>query len=100
VEPSVEPDRPLRRLLAAAEDASPVAAVEAVTRQLGVALCASSVSLLIADLSRRALVRDGERRTRQRPADGARRGDGERTTVLPCRCTCPEVRWALRRARS
>ena len=47
----------VRRLLDAAEDASPVSAVEAVTRELGVALGATSVSLLIADLSGRALVR-------------------------------------------
>jgi serine phosphatase RsbU (regulator of sigma subunit) len=48
---------PLGRVLAAAEDASPVESVEAVTRELGEALHASSVSFLIADLSGRALVR-------------------------------------------
>jgi serine phosphatase RsbU (regulator of sigma subunit) len=44
-------------MLAAAENAAPVDAVEAVTRELGVALGARSVSFLIADLSGRALVR-------------------------------------------
>ncbi|UWZ59726.1 serine/threonine-protein phosphatase [Dactylosporangium aurantiacum] len=44
-------------MLAAAEDASPVDAVEAVTRELGRALHARSVSFLIADLGGRALVR-------------------------------------------
>lgn len=44
-------------LLQAAEAASPVDAVEAVTRELGLALDATSVSFLIADLSGRALVR-------------------------------------------
>jgi len=77
------PDGSLRRLLDAAEDASPVSAVEAVTRELGTALAATSVSFLIADLSGRALVRlahvarDGAR------ADGVRRDDQERATVLP-----------------
>jgi serine phosphatase RsbU (regulator of sigma subunit) len=44
-------------ILTAVEDASPVQAVEAVTRELGAALNARSVSFLIADLSGRALVR-------------------------------------------
>jgi serine phosphatase RsbU (regulator of sigma subunit) len=43
--------------LEAAEEASPVEAVETVTRQLGIALGAVKVSFLIADLSGRALVR-------------------------------------------
>jgi serine phosphatase RsbU (regulator of sigma subunit) len=43
--------------LDAAEAASPVEAVETVTRELGVALGATRVSFLIADLSGRALVR-------------------------------------------
>ena len=42
---------------AAAEAASPVEAVEAVTRELGQVLGATKVSFLIADLSGRALVR-------------------------------------------
>lgn len=68
-------------MLAAAEDASPVEAVEAVTRELGAALAARAVSFLIADLSGRALVRlahvpfDG--------AGGARRDGDEVATVLP-----------------
>ena len=44
-------------MLNAAENASPVEAVEAVTRELGTALRARTVSFLIADLSGRALVR-------------------------------------------
>ncbi len=44
-------------MLDTAEAASPVDAVEAVTRELGVALGAVTVSFLIADLSGRALVR-------------------------------------------
>ncbi|MET8088670.1 PP2C family protein-serine/threonine phosphatase [Micromonospora sp. NPDC005220] len=49
--------RVLAGVLDAAEAASPVEAVEAVTREVGVALGASAVSFLIADLSGRALVR-------------------------------------------
>ncbi len=44
-------------VLAAAEAASPVQAVEAVTRELGLALGANWASFLIADLSGRAVVR-------------------------------------------
>ena len=44
-------------MLDEAEAASPVEAVEAVTRELGAALGASTVSFLIADLSGRAVVR-------------------------------------------
>ena len=47
----------MNRTLAAAENASPVQAVESVTRRVGEALSASAVSFLIADLSGRALVR-------------------------------------------
>ena len=47
----------LSRALDAAEDASPVDAVEAVTHELGLSLGATTVSFLIADLSGRALVR-------------------------------------------
>jgi serine phosphatase RsbU (regulator of sigma subunit) len=47
----------LAAVLNAAEDASPVDAVEAVTRVVGKALKARTVSFLIADLSGRALVR-------------------------------------------
>jgi hypothetical protein len=55
MEPSV--DVALSGMLAAAENAMPVQAVDAVTRELGVALHARSVSFLIADLGGRALVR-------------------------------------------
>ncbi|MEV8510670.1 serine/threonine-protein phosphatase, partial [Actinoplanes sp. NPDC051475] len=55
MDPTVEVS--LSRVLAAAEDATPVQAVEAVTRELGAALHARSVSFLVADLSGRALVR-------------------------------------------
>ena len=47
----------VRSVLDAAEAASPVESVEAVTRELGLALGASKVSFLIADLSGRAMVR-------------------------------------------
>ncbi|MBM0275421.1 PP2C family protein-serine/threonine phosphatase [Micromonospora tarensis] len=47
----------MAQMLDAAENASPVDAVEAVTRELGAALGARSVTFLIADLSGRALVR-------------------------------------------
>jgi serine phosphatase RsbU (regulator of sigma subunit) len=47
----------VRGMLDAVEDASPVEAVQAATRELGAALGASSVSFLIADLSGRALAR-------------------------------------------
>ena len=77
--------------LAAAEAASPVEAVEAVTRQLGLALGALSASFLIADLSGRALVRLAH--VRLETVDGVevstpiqrheRRTDEETATVLP-----------------
>ena len=47
----------LGSVLGAAEASSPVEAVEAVTRELGIALGATTVSFLIADISGRALVR-------------------------------------------
>ena len=50
-------DQPLRRVLDAAEDASPLEAVEAVTQALVQGLGASAAFFLIADLSGRALVR-------------------------------------------
>jgi len=79
------------RALAAAEAASPVEAVEAVTRELGLALGATKVSFLIADLSGRALVRlahvrlgtvDGVPDSPRLPQD-ERRADEESATVLP-----------------
>lgn len=77
------PERPLRRLLDAAEDASPVQAVEVVTRELGQALGATSVSFLIADLSGRALVRLAHVASDGAAGLGVRRDDEERATVLP-----------------
>ena len=71
----------LSGMLAAAENAAPVDAVEAVTRELGVALGAWSVSFLIADLSGRALVR-----LAHVPLEGGgpgRRDGDEVATVLP-----------------
>ncbi|MGI5211941.1 PP2C family protein-serine/threonine phosphatase [Plantactinospora sp. CA-290183] len=68
-------------MLEAAENASPVEAVEAVTRELGAALGAQAVAFLIADLSGRALVR-----LAHVPLHGAgqERRDGEEVaTVLP-----------------
>ncbi len=76
--------------LDAAESASPVEAVEAVTRELGKALGALNVSFLVADLSGRALVRLAH--VRLRTAEGAtvapfgpgeRRAAEESATVLP-----------------
>ncbi|MEU4689858.1 PP2C family protein-serine/threonine phosphatase [Actinoplanes sp. NPDC023714] len=77
--PSVE--AALSGMLAAAEDATPVNAVEAVTRELGEALGASSVSFLIADVSGRALVRLAYVPFGPR-GEGRRDGD-EVATVLP-----------------
>ena len=78
-------------VLDAAEAASPVEAVEAVTRELGVALGATAVSFLIADLSGRALVRlahvplMGPRQSNgDTPlAPGERRDGEESATALP-----------------
>ncbi|MGZ5415628.1 MAG: PP2C family protein-serine/threonine phosphatase [Nocardioides sp.] len=78
-------------VLHAAEAASPVEAVEAVTRELGRALGATRVSLLIADLSGRALVRlahlqgnDGDDTAGSAPlALHERRALEESATVLP-----------------
>ena len=83
--------RELGSVLAAAEAASPVEAVEAVTRELGVALGATKVSFLVADLSGRALVRLAH--VRLRDPEGAptstplgkdeRRAVEESATVMP-----------------
>ena len=78
-------------VLAAAEAASPVDAVEAVTRELGLALGARRVSFLIADLSGRALVRlahvrlatDEGVRIESPIAPGERRAAAESATVVP-----------------
>lgn len=81
--------RGLGSVIAAAEAASPVEAVEAVTRELGRALEASEVSFLIADLSGRALVRlahvplQPEGGSRPRLAQGERRDAEESATVVP-----------------
>ncbi|HEU0132351.1 MAG TPA: PP2C family protein-serine/threonine phosphatase [Mycobacteriales bacterium] len=73
----------LGRLLDTAEDAPPVQAVEAVTRELGRALGATSVSFLIADLSGRSLVRLAHLEPGG-GADGAGRQEGEESaTELP-----------------
>ncbi len=79
MDPSVEVT--LSGILAAAEDAAPVNAVEAVTRKMGATLHARAVSFLIADLSGRALVR-----LTHVPLDGAsdgRRDGDEVATVRP-----------------
>src|SRR3954451_22780862 len=81
----------LGNLLDAAEAASPVEAVESVTRVLGLALAATSVSFLIADLTGRGLVRlahvplaADEEKSREIPLRaGERRKAEERATVLP-----------------
>jgi serine phosphatase RsbU (regulator of sigma subunit) len=75
--------------MAAAEAASPVQSVEAVTRELCLALGASAVSFLIADLSGRALVRlahvrvQGEADSGNPPTPQERREAEESATVLP-----------------
>lgn len=78
------------RALDAAEAASPVEAVETVTRDLGVALGATRVSFLIADLSGRALVRLAHVQLSTAygsgsapPALAERRALEESATVLP-----------------
>lgn len=68
-------------MLGAAENASPVEAVEAVTRELGAALRARAVAFLIADLSGRALVRLAH--LPLHGADEGRRNGDEVATVLP-----------------
>jgi len=80
----------VHRALDAAEAASPVEAVESVTRELGVALGATKVSFLIADLSGRALVRlahvelsDDGPAISAPLAPGERRALEESATVLP-----------------
>jgi serine phosphatase RsbU (regulator of sigma subunit) len=80
----------VRSVLDAAEAASPVEAVEAVSRELGRAFDAVSVSFLIADLSGRALVRlahdplpDGPVGAHGSLGPGERREDDESATVLP-----------------
>lgn len=83
MEPTAGPNLRLRRLLDAAENASPVSSVEAVTRELGVALGATSVSFLIADLSGRALVRLSHVAPGDAVAERTRHDDREHATVLP-----------------
>ena len=68
-------------MLAAAEDATPVQAVEAVTRELGAALHARTVSFLIADLSGRALVRLAH--VPFGPVGDGRRDGNEVATLVP-----------------
>lgn len=78
-------------MLGAAEASSPVEALEAVTRELGLALGATTVSFLIADLSGRALVRlahvplhPAADSTEYDPLGrGERRDDEESATVMP-----------------
>lgn len=64
------------RALDAVEDASPAQAVAAVTRELGAALQAVSVSFLIADLSGRALLRLGHSHPGGEASGRAVHGDG------------------------
>ncbi len=83
----MESDRGLSAVasvLDAAEAASPVEAVEAVTRELGRALGATRVSFLIADLSGRALVRLAHVQLASAPlARDERRALEESATVFP-----------------
>ena len=82
-------DGGVSRLLQAAEDASPVQAVEAVTGELRAALGARAVSFLIADLSGRALVRLANATETDEPVPGnqregmVRRAEKESGEVLP-----------------
>jgi serine phosphatase RsbU (regulator of sigma subunit) len=69
-------------VLAAADAASPVEAVEAVATELGVAFGAEAVSFLIADLSGRALIRLAHVPLLAR-VGGERRDDGESAITLP-----------------
>ena len=68
----------LGSVIAAAEAASPVEAVESVTRELGRALEASEVSFLIVDLSGRALVRLAHVPLRSEAGGRPPRAQGER----------------------
>ena len=95
----VQGTQELGGVLDAAEAASPVEAVEAVTRELGLALGATKVSFLIADLSGRALVRlahvrlhgpEGEPFSTPLGAD-ERRAVEESATVMPFDGGPPEV---------
>ncbi len=78
-------------VLDSVEAASPVEAVEAVTREVGLALNANRISFLVADLSGRALVRLAHHRLRDNEGGGAsielargeRRAEEESATVLP-----------------
>lgn len=70
-------------VLDAAENASPVEAVEAVTRELGVALGARTVAFLIADLSGRALVRLAHVPLAGAGAGAGRRDVDEVAVVMP-----------------
>jgi serine phosphatase RsbU (regulator of sigma subunit) len=92
--PQMIPDpgpRAVSSVLAAAEAASPVDAVESVTRELGLALGATKASFLIADLSGRALVRLAHLQLRTADGDEVstplardeRRSLEESATVLP-----------------
>lgn len=72
------------RWLDAAEDASPVEAVEALTRELGAGLGASDISFLIADMSGRALVRlSHQPDPAETPSGEDRRAVDEVAEVLP-----------------
>lgn len=90
--PMVPPRRltDVGRVLQAAEEASPVEAVEGVARELGLVFGAEAVSFLISDLSGRALVRLAHvplsgRQTAGRvaPGTGERRDDEESATLMP-----------------
>lgn len=70
-------------MLASAENAPPVDAVQAVTGELVAALGARSVSFLVSDLSGDALVRLARAGESGAPATGGRRRGEEVATVLP-----------------
>jgi serine phosphatase RsbU (regulator of sigma subunit) len=85
-----EPLLSLGPVLEAAEASSPVEALEAVTRELGLALGATDVSFLVADVSGRALVRlahvpldAAAGFAVEAPGHGERRDREESATVAP-----------------
>jgi hypothetical protein len=79
---TTEPPLDLWRILAAADAASPVDAVEVVAAELGEAFGAEAVSFMIADMGGRALVRLAHV-TSATSAAGVRRDEGESATTIP-----------------
>lgn len=70
------------RIVAAADAASPVDAIEAVASELSIAFGAEAVSFLIVDLSGRALIRLAHVPL-EAHVDGERRNNEESATTIP-----------------